>query len=98
MKLFALICPMLLLTACQHAPAIHAVTKPFTTPDGKAAFAAFCGGTESDMTQCHAAAREKCGGDYTVLRTSELPRTSGVDGNTVTTQSRTIEFTCAPHV
>lgn len=89
----------LLVASCAHpAPAIHAVTKPFVTPDGKSAFAAFCGGTESDMTQCHAAAREKCGGDYTVLRTSELPRTSGVEGSVITTQSRSIEFTCAPHV
>lgn len=98
MKIATLVCSITLLTACQHAPAIHAVTKPFVTPDGKAAFAAFCGGTESDMTQCHAAARETCGGDYTVLRTSELPRTSGVEGSVITTQSRSIEFACTPHV
>ena len=54
---------MLLLMGCASA-------HPMTAPDGRRAFATICERNWQTIADCHKAAREACGGDYDVLRTT----------------------------
>jgi hypothetical protein len=80
-----LVLSALLLASCATKP----IVDPFTTPDGKPAFIAYCGSDVLTMTDCYNAARTQCGGDYKVLMQSETERPLG-DG-----QSRRMEFICS---
>ena len=71
------------------------VVEPFTTPDGRVAKIAYCGGIDLQMSNCHVAARESCGGNYEVVEQVETPRVYTMMGSVHSTQSRRIVFICA---
>lgn len=79
---------LLLAAAVALGGCATAIVEPYTTPDGKPALVAYCGGIFRQMTDCHVEARKQCGGNYTVLAEREAPRSAGGT-------DRRIEFQCA---
>lgn len=73
------------------AGCISAGVAPFTTPDGKPGYIAYCGGKVLGMADCHAEARKTCQGDYVELNRSVTTRNISNGGST---ENRSFEFTC----
>lgn len=93
MKPFVVLATLMLFGSC--ATPATPVVEPFTTPDGKKASIAYCGGDELRMTDCHAAARNSCGGNYSVIESVEMPREISNGPYTYPTVSRRIVFACS---
>jgi len=81
---------VLLLTAAMLAGCASPI-RPFTSPDGRQAYAMACG---KGLSRCYDKARELCGGDYDVIDRVSGKTVTAYNGMVSTTNDDSLYVAC----